>query len=326
MIKRSSRMRVLVFTLAASALGLAPAAAQVQVGRIQSVRPSLPVTQLNVIARPDVPLLVGGTAGYALRLPAMATKDAFELGKGFAIGRTTAPPVLAEAPNGDLLSLVPGDVPRRFVPFPEPRWEAMNFPAATSMVVREGNLYGVSSATGQVFKYDFASGQIETFGTKGEAPGQFKYPEQIAVDRAGRIYIADHNRIIRIDDISGSGWASFGKKGSGRGEFNYIKGLAVDRDARVYAVDIFNNRLVKIDNMLGDGWSELGFSAPNCVATDDFGRIYVCEAESWRLTRIDKIDGSGRVAVAASRSAEWPFGSFGHVTPARRGQAQPNIR
>lgn len=313
-----------VLALLAPSVHAAPPALQ----GIPVARPPVPGLRFNVIAHPDAPLLVGATGGYAIRLPGMGQKDAFELGSGFAIGRTSAPPVLAEAPNGDLLSLVPGDVPRRFLPMPTPRWEPLsaNLPVASSMVVRGGSLYGVSSAAGQVFKYDFASDQVQTFGIKGDGPGQFSDPQQIAVDRMGRIYVAERDRIIRIDDISGSGWSSFGKLGSGRGQFNYIKGLAVDRDSRIYAVDFFDNRLVKIDNMLGDGWAEVSFQAPNCVATDDDQRIYVCEADSWRLTRLDKIDGTGRVSFSVSRGADWPYGSFGTVTPTRRGRAAAPIR
>jgi NHL repeat-containing protein len=45
----------------------------------------------------------------------------------------------------------------------------------------------------------------------GGGNGQFNYIRGLAVDRKGRIYVSDffNNRIIRIDDISGTGLKTF---------------------------------------------------------------------------------------------------------------------
>jgi DNA-binding beta-propeller fold protein YncE len=56
----------------------------------------------------------------------------------------------------------------------------------------------------------------------GSGTGQFTTPAGIALDTNGRISVADsgNNRIVRMDNISGSGWAAFGSLGSGVDQFN----------------------------------------------------------------------------------------------------------
>src|SRR5579863_9181738 len=59
------------------------------------------------------------------------------------------------------------------------------------------------------------------YGTQGSGVGQFYGPQGIALDSAGRIYIADRKstRIVRMDDMNGTNWISFGTYGSGAGQF-----------------------------------------------------------------------------------------------------------
>ena len=49
------------------------------------------------------------------------------------------------------------------------------------------------------------------FGSPGSGIGSFKSPCGIFVDFKGRMYIADqgNNRIVSIDDMTGTNWATF---------------------------------------------------------------------------------------------------------------------
>ena len=49
------------------------------------------------------------------------------------------------------------------------------------------------------------------FGVEGVGPNQFNSPGGVRVDARGRIYVADlmNGRIVRINDMSGTGWKTF---------------------------------------------------------------------------------------------------------------------
>jgi streptogramin lyase len=57
----------------------------------------------------------------------------------------------------------------------------------------------------------------ELHGRPGGGPNLrdvFHYPRGIFIDGKGRIYVADsaNHRIVRVDDISGTGWIEYPKR------------------------------------------------------------------------------------------------------------------
>lgn len=320
---RVRAIRILAM-LGLSIMAAAPGTAG-QLTRVPMITPLPPRPDIPIIpvipAGDDVSIIVGATGGYVLQLPGFTSKGATELASGYRQGPSSVAPVVAVGPTGTLIAFAPGDMPQERILLPEPGWRGMGVPRAISVAAKGDAIYGVDSSAGTVWRQDYATKELRTFGSKGDSPCQLSLPEQVAVDAQGRIYIADRNRIIRIDDISGTGWATYGKPGGGRGQFSYIKGLAVDSKSRIYAVDINNDRLVRIDNMLGDGWQEVRFSDPNCLAIDHRDRIYVCEAESWKLTRLDDMSGTARSDIVFSAGSDWHYGSFGRVAILPRGDA-----
>jgi DNA-binding beta-propeller fold protein YncE len=52
---------------------------------------------------------------------------------------------------------------------------------------------------------------LQAFGETGSGRGRFSQPMDIALDEAGRIYVADmgNRRIVRIDELDGSGWTEY---------------------------------------------------------------------------------------------------------------------
>ena len=167
-----------------------------------------------------------------------------------------------------------------------------------------GRIYGVDA---QVVRVDDISGAgWTTFGTQGMGVNQFHGPDGVAVDAAGRVYVADLGngsfpRIVRIDDMSGAGWAAFGTVGSGADQFSNPIGVDVDTLGRIYVVDSGNNRIVRVDDMSGTGWIAFGtngrgknqFSGAVGIAVDAAGRIYVADAGNSRIVRIDDMTGAG---------------------------------
>jgi len=79
--------------------------------------------------------------------------------------------------------------------------------------------------------------------------GQFVYPNGIAVDSAGKVYVADSgNHRVQIFDSSGKYIAQFGSIGRGNGQFTYNNGIAVDSKGNVYVADSGNARIQIFDS------------------------------------------------------------------------------
>lgn len=104
----------------------------------------------------------------------------------------------------------------------------------------------------------------------------------LAVNSAGRIYVADGYGNCRVHVFSADGAliTSFGEVGIGAGQFHLPHGIAVDGDDRVLVCDRENDRIQVFDP---DGrylteWTDV--QRPCHVAVDGDGYAYV--AELWR--------------------------------------------
>lgn len=79
---------------------------------------------------------------------------------------------------------------------------------------------------------------VATWGTTGQAPGQFLEPMGLASDPQGNLYVAD-TRNARIQKLTsdGSFLLAWGQPGEGPGEFSKPVDVAVDGQGRVYVSD-----------------------------------------------------------------------------------------
>ncbi|WP_432822991.1 6-bladed beta-propeller [Trichloromonas sp.] len=132
----------------------------------------------------------------------------------------------------------------------------------------------------------------KTFGTRGEAPGEFNYPLDLDVDGDGNLYVLDSmNARIQVFDAKGAFLRSFGERGTSLGSFYMAKGIAVDRSGHVYVSDAIGHRFVIFDLMgthlmtLGGRTSSQGnlglpggFDMPKGVAADSNDAIWVVDS------------------------------------------------
>ena len=172
-----------------------------------------------------------------------------------------------------------------------------------------GNAYYVSTLAGNK-KEGFADGR----GTSVK----FLCPQDVAVDHAGNVYVADryNNRIRKIDSIgrvstlAGDGSGEFTDGRGTSAKFFSPYGIAIDNMGNVYVADMLNHRIRKIDTtgrvstLAGDGSKGFidgsvtiaKFSYPTGVAIDDSGNVYVADSCNHRIR---KIDTTGRVSTLA---------------------------
>ena len=163
----------------------------------------------------------------------------------------------------------------------------------------------------QILRSDDLQGTNQiSFGSQGGGVGQFYGAYGIALDSAGRIYVADtyNCRIVRIDDMNGTNWTTYGTCGSGQGQFYDPFGVAVDSTGKIYVMDTGNSRLVRIDDMSGTNWTSYGtvgsgvgqFVTFGSMALDTSNRIYVADTGNRRIVRMDDMLGTNWTTLTQS--------------------------
>ena len=133
---------------------------------------------------------------------------------------------------------------------------------------------------------------------------QLFWPEDIAVDENGNLFIADeqNHRIRRVDGKSGiittiAGNGGEGYSGDGGpatlASLAQPNGVALDSDQNLIIADSLNNLVRKVDirtnviiTIAGDGSTEV-LAFPSGVATDSYGNVLIADYNNHRIRRID---------------------------------------
>jgi hypothetical protein len=89
-------------------------------------------------------------------------------------------------------------------------------PATGSTVYNSAYTPFYFSNSAQILRSDDLNGtNLTSYGAQGSGVGQFYGAYGIALDSAGRIYVADtyNGRVVRIDNMKGLNWTSYGTYG-----------------------------------------------------------------------------------------------------------------
>ena len=151
---------------------------------------------------------------------------------------------------------------------------------------------------------DLVLGQPSFAGTTGGSGlNQMKGPEAVAVDSAGRVYVADsaNHRVLIFAGALSSGMAASQAFGAFvaslpfppplQNSFNYPRGLALDSHDNLYLVDEFHNRVLvylapATTNLTPDA-QFLNLNAPRGVAVDPSNNVYIADSENDRVLEYD---------------------------------------
>jgi DNA-binding beta-propeller fold protein YncE len=113
-----------------------------------------------------------------------------------------------------------------------------------------------------------------TFGSAGSGIGQFSYPEAIAADASGNVWVNDDGN-GRVEKFSSSGAiiGAYGSAGTGNREFSEAFGIAVNRTTGdVYIADTGNNRIQELGPN-GEFLEAIGWGV-----SDSKAELEVCKA------------------------------------------------
>jgi len=179
-----------------------------------------------------------------------------------------------------------------------------------------GNVFVADSYNNLIRKVS-PGGQVGTFaGTNGVSGAQdglraaatFNSPAGLAFDKAGNLYVADHNNnMIRKIDPLGNVSLFAGSTASGRGDglgssarFNGPESLAIDASGNIYVADTGNNLIREITpaglvtTLAGSGsvgsadgkGRAASFNQPYAIAVDANGVVYVADEKNNLIRQI----------------------------------------
>lgn len=164
------------------------------------------------------------------------------------------------------------------------------------------NLSTETSIFNYILSSDISTIAGTTRGDSNIGLGQFNAPEDIALDAAGNIYLAD-TKNHKIKKISSTGvittlaGSTQGDSNTGIGQLNTPTGVAVDPSGNVYFVDLFNHKVKKISTsgiistIAGStqGDSNVGIGQlynPSHIVIDKSGNIYVTDNGNSKIKKI----------------------------------------
>jgi sugar lactone lactonase YvrE len=210
-------------------------------------------------------------------------------------------------------------------------------------------MYIADTDNSRIRKVDHSTGIITTFAGSGILTGdgvpatsaQLQYPQGLAFDSAGDLYISDtNNNLIRkvdhatgnISTFAGSGTAGFGGDNgpATSAALHYPMGIAFDPSGNLYIADESNHRIRKVDTggaittVVGDGTPAyngdgiLATSAelnwPSGIAFDVWNNLYIADQGNHRIRKVDAA--SGLISTVAGNGTEGYSGDGGPATSA----------
>ncbi|MBI5847473.1 MAG: 6-bladed beta-propeller [Nitrospirae bacterium] len=176
-------------------------------------------------------------------------------------------------------------------------------PSGVAVDNARGLIYVVDSKKHYVNVYslkDYA--KLRTIGARGEGPGEFNFPTNIALDAEGKLYVVDTGNFkVQVFNAEGKHLRTFGQLGDAPGTFGRPKGIAVDSEGHVYVVDtafdnfqIFDQEGKLLLFVGGPGNPPGKFWLPAGIAIDSEDKIYVVDQYPGLVQIFQYLGGKGK--------------------------------
>jgi DNA-binding beta-propeller fold protein YncE len=153
-------------------------------------------------------------------------------------------------------------------------------------------LFATDVKNQQVVVMDPEGNELLRFGQQGEKPGDFSYPNGIAV-KGGKIYVADsnNNRLEVFDNRGKFLQAWLGADKDANGSFSHPRGIAFDSSDHLYVVNMMGSKVMRLDKagIVDYQWGKQGsgeneFFMPLSLAVDSTGKIYIGDNLNSRIS------------------------------------------
>jgi DNA-binding beta-propeller fold protein YncE len=181
----------------------------------------------------------------------------------------------------------------------------------------DGRIYAADTHYARVVVFEPEGTLVGAFGSWGDGPGQFRLPTDVAVDRAGFIYVSEYGGNDRISKFAPDHTYlfSFGRRDQRHERTERPQSLVIARDDSLWVADSCNHRILHFDldgnwlgefGRIGSGVGELRF--PYGIDELPDGTLVVCEYGNNRVQRFSP-DGTslGVFGRAGRRTGELAY-------------------
>ncbi|MBI3267652.1 MAG: hypothetical protein HYZ53_01415 [Planctomycetes bacterium] len=228
-------------------------------------------------------------AGWNMPAVARGTPEDVEVDRdgNFVVPDTHYAQVLVYAPDGKLL--------RKFGS--EGR-EDGQFVYPVGVAVDADNVYYISEYGGhdRIQRFDKEGRFLSKWGRFGEGAGECHRPEDLSIDREGRVFVADAcNHRIQAFTRDGRFLFAWGKPGGAPGELSYPYDVACTPEGTVLVCEYGNHRVQEFtpDGKLLRSWGKVGFgdgelNFPWDLAVAPDGGLWVTDTSNHRVVRFGR--------------------------------------
>ncbi len=185
--------------------------------------------------------------------------------------------------------------------------ETLERPTAVALDDARQLLYVCDTGAHRIQVFALGDGKLlRTIGKRGNQPGEFNFPEGIAVGKDGKLYVVDGlNFRYQVFDADGKFLSTQGKVGQEPGTFARPKAVSLDSEGHIYVSDaaFANVQVFDKDGKLliwlgGPGTAPGQFQLTEGVFVDSADRVFIVDQMNKRVQRFQYLAESKPAAAA----------------------------
>ncbi|XP_065919862.1 tripartite motif-containing protein 2-like [Dysidea avara] len=160
------------------------------------------------------------------------------------------------------------------------------------ITVHHNKVYIADCGNHRISVYQTDGTYCFSFGSRGNGPGQFQFPWDVAVTPDNTLLVADSGgHCVQSFQLDGTFIGKFGTKGSDKGQLDFPSSIAVDPNGFIlvtecgnHRVSIFDKHYSHIHSFGSKGTGKNQFYHPYGIAVTSNGSVYISEYYNKRIT------------------------------------------